>query len=372
MKFPFGATVERSQHSFALTSFHALLNEHSHRENICYSPFGVQTLLTILYELAASNDRQAIAALFDYEGEGPVENMRDIHRRRRAYNELEGVSAHNSIWLRTPLRLTSETDSLLRNALGCDCFTRDFNQQTVTEINRWAATKTAGRIGHIVSAVEAVLMAVSAVYFKRQWDMPFKKDATRLKPFTLEDGTVVERLRMSGQRWCPYYEDGECQAVDLHYDIQRFYLRLVLPKRGVFVPGLLRGTAKSPSRGFKERPGWLEWPRFNFEAAPHISPEQFGLTNVLSLNGPAFSTLTADGFPIQFNQRTWIAADEEGTEAAAMATVQVFSSLNHREPPKPKPFEMIVDRPFYFLICDQFNDLVLFIGRVADPLWNEA
>ena len=33
----------------------------------------------------------------------------------------------------------------------------------------------------------------------------------------------------------------------------------------------------------------------------------------------------------------------------------------------PKPFEMIVDRPFLFVISDSATDSILFIGIVNDP-----
>ena len=33
----------------------------------------------------------------------------------------------------------------------------------------------------------------------------------------------------------------------------------------------------------------------------------------------------------------------------------------------PKPFQMIVDRPFIFLIGDQVTRMILFLGVVYDP-----
>jgi len=37
-------------------------------------------------------------------------------------------------------------------------------------------------------------------------------------------------------------------------------------------------------------------------------------------------------------------------------------------PPPPPPFEMIVNRPFVFAICDDFSGVVVFLGAVVDPL----
>jgi serpin B len=57
--------------------------------------------------------------------------------------------------------------------------------------------------------------------------------------------------------------------------------------------------------------------------------------------------------------------DEEGTEAAAATAVAVAGTAMPVEPPEPKVFE--ADRPFLFLIRHEPTDLVLFVGRIADP-----
>jgi serpin B len=58
--------------------------------------------------------------------------------------------------------------------------------------------------------------------------------------------------------------------------------------------------------------------------------------------------------------------NEEGTEAAAATLlVMVGSSLMPQRP--PRGFEMIVDRPFVFLIRERQAGNILFIGSVVDP-----
>ncbi|MCZ6544188.1 MAG: serpin family protein, partial [Chloroflexi bacterium] len=57
----------------------------------------------------------------------------------------------------------------------------------------------------------------------------------------------------------------------------------------------------------------------------------------------------------------FIAVDELGTEAAA-ATAVVFD-----ESAPADPVQLIVDRPFLFLIRDVETNTILFLGRVLDP-----
>jgi serpin B len=72
--------------------------------------------------------------------------------------------------------------------------------------------------------------------------------------------------------------------------------------------------------------------------------------------------------PLQISsvlQKTFLEVDEEGTEAAAVTGITVTAtavSVNN-----PPPFEMIVDRPYLFLIEDSRSSSILFMGVISDP-----
>jgi serpin B len=61
--------------------------------------------------------------------------------------------------------------------------------------------------------------------------------------------------------------------------------------------------------------------------------------------------------------QTFVAVDEEGTEAAA-ATIVVGAFLSG---PVSPPVDVVLDRPFYFRIVDQASGATLFQGRIMDP-----
>ena len=58
-------------------------------------------------------------------------------------------------------------------------------------------------------------------------------------------------------------------------------------------------------------------------------------------------------------QKAFIEVNEEGTEAAAVSMMAASFSAS-----PPKPFQMIVDRPFLFAIVDARSELILFLGIV--------
>jgi serpin B len=72
--------------------------------------------------------------------------------------------------------------------------------------------------------------------------------------------------------------------------------------------------------------------------------------------GADFSAMAEEPlFVSKVKQKSFVEVNEEGTEAAA-----VFRPV--------KPFEMIVDRPFLFVIADDQTKSVLFMGVIYDPV----
>ena len=86
----------------------------------------------------------------------------------------------------------------------------------------------------------------------------------------------------------------------------------------------------------------------------------------------AFEPLGADFSGIDGKKELYISAvihkafvevNEEGTEAAAATSIVMRASPFTGN----KTFEMIVDRPFFFAICHQDTQAILFMGAITSP-----
>jgi len=66
----------------------------------------------------------------------------------------------------------------------------------------------------------------------------------------------------------------------------------------------------------------------------------------------------------EVKQKAFVEVNEEGTAAAAV-TLGGMRMTAVREP--QKPFEMIVDRPFLFVIEDSQTKAILFVGAMFEP-----
>ena len=146
---------------------------------------------------------------------------------------------------------------------------------------------------------------------------------------------------------------------------------IILPKNGD-AAALLSSMTNEYFKGirFELAEGKLLLPRFSIEN--DISDLKEAL---ISLGIPLFEGSPLTGLikedPVVLTsaiQRALIKVDEKGTTAAA---VTVITGKATSVGPQPnKPFEMICDRPFVFILCEHTvdgGDQVLFTGVVNKP-----
>jgi serpin B len=125
--------------------------------------------------------------------------------------------------------------------------------------------------------------------------------------------------------------------------------------------------------GFSQRDGLVVLPKFKLENTLGLKPtlQKLGMKtafNNLKMVSPDadFSGMFSDRHYIsEVRQKAFVEVSEEGTEAAAVTAIPVPQSSGPAEIP-PKPFEMIVDRPFLFAIVDARSEMILFMGMVND------
>ena len=145
------------------------------------------------------------------------------------------------------------------------------------------------------------------------------------------------------------------------------------PKQMAFRRFCAEFTSKvgtSWTRVMGEREGHIRLPRFRIETQSDLSAplKAMGMAQIFD---PARAALEgiSDRKPLYLvaaMQQDFVEVNEKGTEAAAVS--MLMDGASEYEEPLPPPFEMIVNRPFVFVICDDFSGVVVFLGAVVDPL----
>jgi serine protease inhibitor len=92
--------------------------------------------------------------------------------------------------------------------------------------------------------------------------------------------------------------------------------------------------------------------------------QSLGMKAAFDGSAANFSGIAPGLFISAAQQKTFVEVNEEGTEAAVVTGMEVqIASVS----PRLEPFDMIVDRPFLFLIEDKQTEVILFMGTVFDP-----
>ena len=248
-------------------------------------------------------------------------------------------------------------------------------------INGWVEEQTEKRIQNLIPArgltADTRLVLVNAIYFLADWSQPFEKFATHDQDFTRAPGAKKKVPMMHQAGSYRYAHTGGVSLLELPYKNEGASMLVVLPDR---VDGL---TDVEASLDGAKLESWraamssqrveVALPRFEIDppAAIPLAPALMALGMPTAFDKDK-ADFTAIGNPADKRERlhidkvfhkAFVKVDEKGTEAAAATAVAMAAGGGM--PAKAISFD--ADHPFLFVILDRTTNLVLFVGRVAEP-----
>ncbi len=164
-----------------------------------------------------------------------------------------------------------------------------------------------------------------------------------------------------------YYEDEECQALDLPYKGDNLSMLVLLPKVVLETPDLVDKYNTVTDNLRYESEVILSLPRFKLTTNYKLGDTLKKLGAEVAFSDAAdFSGIGDDALKIsEVIHKAFVQCDEEGTEAAAATVVGMVRMTSMIQPRPPKVFN--VNHPFVFFICNKKSGNVLFCGRVTNP-----
>ncbi len=281
----------------------------------------------------------------------------------------------NSIWLTDDKRFTVAPDFLQSNAdyYGADIYQRTFDAATCKDINTWVEDNTDGMIQNILNGipVEAVMYLINAVAFDAEWEVPYKEHRIREGEFT---GISGEKQRVdmmhSEEQW--YLEDDKATGFIKHYADSEYAFVALLPKEDVsmqeYISALSGESLSSMLTNAQQTKVHTTMPKFESEYSAEMSEilSNMGMKNAFDEEKADFSGLgTAEEGNIFINRvihKTFITVDENGTKAGAATMVEIVDGSAMLEEFK----EVILNRPFVYMIMDCETNLPLFMGTLME------
>jgi serpin B len=346
--------------------------------NMLISPSSVSIALAMTYNGASGETQQAMAQTMELSDLSVAEinqaNAALLTTLETADTTVE-LAIANSLWGRADYAFRPEFLQRNQDFYEAEVDRLDFaSADAVDRINRWVDQQTQGKIPTILDQIDPndVLFLINATYFKGSWTQAFDPDQTLDRPFYLADGTQKPHPMMTQTGEYRYLETDQFQAVRLPYGQERFSFYVFLPRQGYrlseFQATLNAENWEVWLNQLRVRNGAIQLPRFQLEYSA-------GLKDALATLGmaPAFDPDRADFtgispqpvFISSVRHKTFIEVNEAGTEAAAVTAVitRTTSAPVEIEP----PFEMTIDRPFFYAIRDDRTGAILFMGTIVNP-----
>jgi serine protease inhibitor len=346
-----------------------------HGKNVFYSPLSVSLALSMAYNGAAGETKEAMRRTLKTEGLSLNElngaSAALINSLRSSDPKIE-LAIANSLWARREVKFRE--DFLLRNRqfFAAEAASLDFGAPSaLATINNWVSRNTKSKIPSIVDRIKPddVMFLINAVYFKGQWEKKFKTELTKNEPFYPLTGPQKEIPMMSQSGNYPYYRGDKFQAVRLFYGDKSASLDLFLPDKDTSIDDLLKRLSLEQFRlwtgSFHQASGVIKIPRFkmDYEGSLNDPLKAVGM-GIAFVGGKAdFSGMRGqnDLYISDVRHKAVVEVNEEGTEAAAATSVGVM-----KRSAIPR-FTFIADHPFLMMIRDQRTDALLFMGLVVDP-----
>ena len=346
--------------------------------NMMVSPLSVSMALGMARNGAAGTTLDAMNSTLGFAGmsdEQVNESYQHIIGTFTSLDPKVKMQIANSTWYRNGFEVEPAFISANRQYFNSEVTALDFaDPASVNTINGWVSDKTNKLIPTILDQIpaDAVMYLVNAVYFKGQWKYQFETANTAQKPFTLPNGTVVQAPSMNQHATFQYFKGAGFEAIELPYNQGNFVMSVLLPDAGKsvgdIIPLLSQENWNTWSKQFADRDIQLQLPKFKYayeekQMKPILSGMGMGVA--FDADQADFTRINPEGglYISRVLHKSYIATDEEGTEAAAVTAVEIGVTSAGPD----QVYHFTVNRPFIYFIQEKSTGTILFIGNVMNP-----
>lgn len=288
------------------------------------------------------------------------------------------LSLANSIWFKDDPDFVAEQSFLQTNAdyYDADAYKAAFDEGTRNDINNWVKEHTDDMIPEIINEIpdEAIMYLVNALAFDAKWDKAYEDYQIREGHFTTEDGKR-QNVDMMHSEEHKYLEDDLATGFIKYYKERRYAFVAMLPNEGMTVSQYVDSLTGDHLLDLLTRPQnvtvFASIPKFETAYGIEMSEvlREMGIVDAFDWQVADFSrlgTYNVDGMNICINRvlhKTFISVSEQGTKAGAATAVEMAAE-GAVEIEEFK--EVVLDRPFVYMLIDCETNLPFFIGTMMD------
>lgn len=378
VKKPVWAAVVKGNNQFAFDLYGRLREKEG---NLFFAPNSISTALAMTYAGARGDTASEMAKALHF-----AQPPDELHPAFAALlKELNGegkkrgyqLSVANALWGQKGEGFKDDFLKLTKDNYGAGFRQVDFARATEAarqEINAWVEKRTRDKIKDLLKpgVLDPLtrLVLTNAVYFKGDWESPFKKDRTRDEAFDDGGGTKAKVPMMHQATKFKYHDAGSLQVLEMPYAGKELSMVVLLPKKVGGLADLEKSLTADKLADWlgkaREQQVIVSLPRFKTTSELSLNRplEALGMKKAFQMPGADFSGMNGreDLYITAVVHKAFVDVNEEGTEAAASTGVVI----GLRAVPAQRP-EFRADHPFVFLVRDTRSGSVLFLGRLVNP-----
>ena len=338
------------------------------------SPMSVTYLMAMLANGAEASTREEIMDAIGAK-DFDIDEMNAFYayliRRAKTADKQTTLNIANYIALNKEFKLKKKFASTIADSYQGAVESLDFtNPESTKRINGWCSEHTNNMIPTIIDQVEpsAVAYILNAIYFNGTWTDKFDKNNTKKEQFNgyTRDIMYVDMMHRNAKYY--YTSNDVYSAVTLPYGSGAYSMTVILPNEGKFISDLTKklnaDTIASLRRNMEECLVDLKLPRFTTEMKLPLKGivAKLGAPSMFDATRADFSSF-ANGnvYVSEMLQKAKIEVSEEGTKAAAVTMGMV--KLTSMRPQEPRRVDFHCDRPFVYMIQDNYTGAILFMGQ---------
>ena len=346
--------------------------------NCLVSPLSVVLALAMTANGAAG---ETLSQMLDVLGSGMTADELNAYLyayvRSLPSSDLARLAIANSIWLNQKDGFSVREEFLRKDAswYQADVYKLPFNEAAVREVNGWVSKNTDKMIEGIIDKLneEDRLLLINAICFDAKWADPYPEYSVQDQPFTRQDGSK-QTVHMMHSQEKEYFEGEDYTGFSKSYDGYSYKFVAILPDKDTTLDEFMAGLDGEKLSEIMDSATHTKvnagLPKFSYDYSAGLKErlQDMGIVNAFTddPSRPDFAdfSLISDTDPLYISEvihKTFIDVEEGGTRAAAVTAVEVAAAAAMpTEPPK----QVILDRPFLYMIADSSNNLPIFIGTV--------
>lgn len=360
--------------------FGALSSENAGK-NIMISPLSISIAMAMATNGASDENLEEMKEILGFEEMELSKINAQFYELIQSLVEADKdmvLSIANSVWMDDEFepRVKKPFLDALLESYEAEPFAIDFAADGAKDkINSWVSENTNGKIEKIVEEVGAdtIMYLINAIYFKAAWTVTFDKKLTYDAQFqtTKDEQKTVKMMTFKDDQEFEFYSSGygedDYSVVRLPYGREKFsFYGIISNDYDKTIDQLIAEIEKNGIelyfKNLEKQEIPVTLPKFKFEYETSLVDvfKALGMEKAFVEGG--FLNLAENGEGIYISDikhKTYIEVNEEGTEAAAVTSVEFGETA--------MPSGFFGTKPFVFVIRDDRSGTILFMGKVEDP-----